>query len=81
MTIATLPAPLLAAPLISDWIRFEQDRRVSVLSGRVERRIKQRYLLQGSGVVDIESLRRAPTQHGNKDDDKQPDHHVPDHLP
>jgi nicotinate dehydrogenase subunit B len=31
----TLPSPLLAAPLVRDWIRFA-DRRVQVLSGRVE---------------------------------------------
>lgn len=31
-----LPAPLEAAPLISDWIRFHLDGTVEVLSGRVE---------------------------------------------
>jgi len=32
----TAPAMLAKAPLISDWIRFLPDRRVEVLSGRVE---------------------------------------------
>lgn len=36
MSAPKLPAPLQGAPMISNWIRFVADRRVQVLSGRVE---------------------------------------------
>ncbi len=36
MSVKTVPLPLQTAPLVSDWLRFGPDRRVTVLSGRVE---------------------------------------------